>query len=254
MPGVSAIIICKNEEKFIAGAIESLLWADEVLLVDSYSTDNTLQIARQYPVRVLQRPFDNYSRQRNWAIEQAAQPWVLMLDADERIPADLQQELTQLLKGSPEQPAYKIRRKNFFMGREVRYSGWQNDAVVRLFDKSQCRYSDKQVHEELVVPGGNIGKLRHRMLHYTYRNLPHFLDKWNQYSWLSAQDKAKKTGSVTLFHLAAKPLVRFLKQYFLKLGILDGRVGFIIAYLAASSVFMRYLKIWRLQEENQLAE
>ena len=251
MPGVSAIIICKDEEQFIAGAIESLLWADEVLLVDSYSTDDTLQIARRYPVRVLQRPFDDYSRQRNWAIEQAAQPWVLMLDADERIPADLQQELTQLLKASPGHPAYKIRRKNFFMGREVRYSGWQNDAVIRLFDKSQCRYSDKQVHEELVVPGGNIGKLRHQMLHYTYRSLPHFLDKWNQYSWLSAQDKAKKTGKVTIFHLAVKPMVRFLKQYFLKLGILDGRVGFIIAYLSASSVFMRYLKIWRLQEENQ---
>ena len=254
MPGVSAIIICKDEEQFIAGAIESLLWADEVLLVDSYSTDNTLHIARQYPVRILQRPFDNYSRQRNWAIEQATQPWVLMLDADERIPDELQQELAKLLKTSPGQPAYRIRRKNFFMGREVRYSGWQNDAVVRLFDKSQCRYSDKQVHEELVVPGGNIGELRHRMLHYTYRSLPHFLDKWNQYSWLSARDKIKKTGKVTFFHLAVKPMVRFLKQYFLKLGILDGRVGFIIAYLAASSVFMRYLKMWRLQEENQQAE
>ncbi|MCJ8166882.1 glycosyltransferase family 2 protein [Pontibacter sp. E15-1] len=250
MRGISAVIICKDEEQFIAGAIESLLWADEVLLVDSYSTDDTLRIAGQYPVRVLQRPFDNYSRQRNWAIEQTTQPWVLMLDADERIPADLQQEFQQLLEGTPAHAAYKIHRKNFFMGRQVRYSGWQNDAVTRLFDKTQCRYTDKQVHEELVVPG-SIGKLRHRMLHYTYRNLPHFLAKWDQYSSLSAQDKAKKTGKVTLFHLAIKPMVRFLKQYFLKLGILDGRIGFIIAYLAASSVFMRYLKIWRLQEEPQ---
>lgn len=250
MPGVSAIIICKNEEQFISGAIESLLWAEEVLLVDSYSTDSTLEIARQYSVKILQRPFDNYSSQRNWAIEQATQPWVLMLDADERIPTDLQQEIQQLLDTSPAQPAYQISRKNFFMGKEVRFSGWQNDKVVRLFDKAQCRYSDKKVHEELVVPG-RTGSLRHQMLHYTYRNLTHFLHKWDQYSWFSAQDKAKKTGSVTLFHLALKPMVRFLKQYFLKLGILDGKVGFIIAYLAASSVFMRYLKIWRLQEENQ---
>ena len=251
MPGVSAIIICKNEEQFIAGAIESLLWADEVLLVDSYSTDDTLQIARQYPVKVLQRPFDNYSRQRNWAIDQATQPWVLMLDADERIPADLQQEIAQLLKAPPTQPAYEISRKNYFMGERVRFSGWQNDRVVRLFDKAQCRYSDKQVHEELQVPG-RVGKLSHQMVHHTYRSLPHYLDKWNQYSWLSAKDKIKKTKKVTLFHLALKPWVRFVRQYFLKLGVLDGRVGFIIAYLSASSVFMRYLKIWRMQEEQNI--
>ncbi|MHA6246571.1 glycosyltransferase family 2 protein [Pontibacter sp. CAU 1760] len=250
MPGVSAIIICKNEEQFIAGAIESLLWADEVLLVDSYSTDHTLELARQYPVKILQRPFDSYSAQRNWAIQQATQPWVLMLDADERIPTELQEELKTLLQANPTHAAYQIRRKNYFMGQEVRYSGWQNDTVTRLFGKARCHYSDKQVHEELQVPGP-IGKLHHPMLHYTYRNLPHFLSKWDQYSWLSAQDKAKKTGKVTLFHLALKPMVRFLKQYFLKLGILDGRVGFVIAYLAASSVFMRYLKIWRLQEDTQ---
>lgn len=251
MPGVSAIIICKNEEQFIAGAIESLLWADEVLLVDSYSTDSTLEIARQYPVKILQRPFDNYSRQRNWAIDQATQPWVLMLDADERIPADLQQEIVQLLQANPPQPAYQISRKNFFMGERVRFSGWQNDRVVRLFDKAQCRYSDKQVHEVLQVPG-RTGKLSHRMEHHTYRSLPHYLDKWNQYSWLAAKDKIKKTKKVTLFHLALKPGVRFMRQYFLKLGVLDGRVGFIIAYLSASSVFMRYLKIWRMQEEQNI--
>ncbi len=250
MPGISAVIICKNEEQFIAGAIESVLWADEVLLVDSFSTDSTLQLAGQYPIRILQHAFDGYSRQRNWAIEQTTQPWVLMLDADERIPTELQAELKHLMKNTPAYPAYSIRRKNFFMGRQVRYSGWQNDSVVRLFDKSLCRYSDKQVHEELIVPG-QTGKLKHRMLHYTYRDLPHFLAKWDQYSWLSAQDKARKTGKVSFFHLGIKPMVRFLKQYFLKLGILDGRVGFIIAYLAASSVFMRYLKMWRLQEEHQ---
>ncbi|RDV15246.1 glycosyltransferase family 2 protein [Pontibacter diazotrophicus] len=249
MPGVSAIIICKNEEQQIAGAIESLLWADEVLIVDSYSTDNTLDIARRYPVKILQRPFDNYSAQRNWATDQASQPWVLMLDADERIPEDLQQEMQQLLSSNPDQPAYKIFRKNYFMGKRVRFSGWQNDGVVRLFDKSQCRYSDKQVHEELVVPG-EVGKLKHKMLHYTYKSLPHYIDKWNSYSWFAAKDRLKRTKKITMYHLAVKPFIWFFIQYILKLGILDGKVGFTICSLAATSVYMRYLKIWRMQEEN----
>ncbi|PRY16172.1 glycosyltransferase involved in cell wall biosynthesis [Pontibacter ummariensis] len=249
MPGVSAIIICKNEEQHIAGAIASLSWADEVLVVDSYSTDNTLQIAATYPVRLLQHAFENYSRQRNWALSQASQPWVLMLDADERIPGDLQAEITALLQSEPAHAAYRIFRKNFFMGKRVRFSGWRHDGVVRLFDRRRCQYSDKNVHEELIIPG-TVGQLKHRMLHYTYKNLPHYLEKWDQYTWLSAKDKAKKTKHVTLFHLALKPWVRFVRQYFFKLGILDGRVGFVIASLSAGSVFMRYLKVWRLQEEE----
>ncbi|WP_242923682.1 glycosyltransferase family 2 protein [Pontibacter liquoris] len=249
MPGVSAIIICKNEEKNIAAAIESLLWADQVLVIDSFSTDATLEIAARYPVKIQQHAFENYSRQRNWALAQATHNWVLMLDADERIPAGLQQELQQLLTGSPTHAAYRIFRKNFFMGQRVRFSGWRNDAVVRLFDRSRCQYSDKHVHEELQVPG-STGTLQHKMLHYTYKDLPHYLDKWNEYSWLAAKDRARKTKQVTLFHLAIKPLGRFLRQYILKLGVLDGKVGFTIACLAAGSVFMRYLKIWRMQEEK----
>ncbi|MEJ8757942.1 glycosyltransferase family 2 protein [Pontibacter sp. H259] len=249
MPKLSAIIICRNEEKDIEGAIQSLLWADEVLLVDSYSTDNTLAIAANYPVKILQRTFDNYSRQRNWALEQATHDWVLMLDADERITPELQQEIQKLLATTPDKSAYTIYRSNFFMGKQVRYSGWQNDSVVRLFDKSRNRYSDKNVHEELILES-KPGKLKYKMLHYTYRSLPHYLDKWNTYSTLSAQDKFKRTKKVSLYHLMLKPAFRFFRHYILKLGILDGKVGFVISYLAASSIFMRYLKIWRMQQEN----
>ncbi|WP_242926661.1 glycosyltransferase family 2 protein [Pontibacter vulgaris] len=249
MQGVTAIIICKNESQNIAAAIESVLWANEVLIVDSFSTDNTLEIAVKYPVKILQHVFENYSAQRNWATTQAANNWVLMLDADERVTPELSQEILQLLQNTPAHHAYEIFRKNYFMGERVRFSGWQNDGVVRLFNREHCRYSDKFVHEELVVPG-HIGKLKYKIIHYTYKDLAQYLDKWNSYSWLSARDKAARTKNVTLFHLAVKPLVRFLKQYFLKLGILDGKVGFTIAFLAASSVFMRYLKIWRIREEN----
>ncbi|WP_162427735.1 glycosyltransferase family 2 protein [Pontibacter pudoricolor] len=250
MPRLSAIIICRNEEKDIEGAIQSLLWADEVLIVDSFSTDNTLAIAGNYPVKILQHAFENYSRQRNWALDQAAYDWVLMLDADERITPELQREIQKLLAGTPANSAYTIYRSNFFMGHQVRYSGWQNDSVVRLFDKSRNRYSDKNVHEELIMEDGKPGKLKYKMLHYTYRSLPHYLDKWNTYSTLSANDKAKKTKKVSLYHLMLKPAFRFFRHYIFKLGILDGKVGFVISYLSASSIFMRYLKIWRMQQEN----
>lgn len=250
MPRLSAIIICRNEEKDIEGAIQSLLWADEILIVDSYSTDNTLTIAGNYPVKILQRTFDNFSRQRNWALDQAAHDWVLMLDADERLTPDLQHEIQDLLANTPAYAAYSIYRSNFFMGKEVRYSGWQNDWVVRLFDKSKNRYSDNNVHEELVMTGGRPARLKHKMWHYTYRSLSHYLEKWDIYSTLSAKDKAGSTPSVSLYHLMLKPAFRFFRHYILKLGILDGKVGFVISYLAASGVFMRYLKLWRMQQEN----
>ena len=251
MPKLSAIIICKNEEKDIEGAIQSLLWADEILIVDSYSTDKTLAIAGNYPVKILQRTFANYSRQRNWALDQSTNDWILMLDADERITPELENEIKDLLSGVPQKSAYTIYRSNFFMGKEVRYSGWQNDWVVRLFDKNKNRYSDKNVHEELITKDGNPGRLKNKMLHYTYRSLPHYLEKWNIYSTLSAIDKVDRTKEVSLYHWRMKPTFRFFMHYFLKLGILDGKVGFVISYLSASSVFMRYLKIWRMQQENK---
>jgi len=250
MPKLSAIIICRNEEKDIEGAIQSLLWADEILIVDSYSTDNTLTIAGNYPVKILQRTFENYSRQRNWALDQAAYDWVLMLDADERLTPELQHEIQDLLADTMKSPAYSIYRCNFFMGKEVRYSGWQNDWVVRLFDKSNSRYSDNNVHEELILNRGRPARLKHKMWHYTYRNLSHYLQKWDSYSTLSAKDKANSTQSVSFYHLMLKPAFRFFRHYILKLGILDGKVGFVISYLAASGVFMRYLKLWRMQQEN----
>lgn len=249
MQQISAVIICKNEEDNIAGAIESLLWANEILIVDSYSTDSTIAIAKNYPVKIVARAFDNYSNQRNWAIDHTSNEWVIMLDADERVTEPLQKEIMNLLSASPAHSAYKIFRKNYFMGKRVRFSGWQNDGVVRLFNKSECRYSDKQVHEELVVPGP-VGKLRQKMLHYTYRDLPHYLDKWNSYSWLAAKDRLGRKKKITIYHLAVKPAIWFLIQYILKLGILDGKVGFTICSLAATSVYMRYLKMWRMQEES----
>lgn len=245
---VTAIIPCKNEEANIAEAIQAVSWADEILVIDSYSTDRTVAIAKQFGVKILQRPFDTHARQKNWAIDQATHNWIFLLDADERVPVPLSVEIKNILQNQEHtKVAYWIRRQNYFMGKQVRYSGWQYDKVIRLFRRDTCRYPEVQVHEEIKATGP-VGTLQNKLVHHTYRGLRQYLEKWDHYTWLSANDRNKKTAHVTLYHLAVKPVIRFFRHYIWFRGFLDGKVGFIISYMAAVSVFMRYLKLWRLQE------
>ncbi len=247
MPKVTAIIPTKNEARNIAAAIDSVSWADEILVIDSFSSDETVAIAQQKGANVMQRVFDSFGTNKNYAIAQAAHPWVFILDADERVTPELQTEIQSLLQTEPANPAYWLYRQTFFMDKLVRYSGWQSDKVIRLFRKA-CRYAEVNVHEEIILTG-EAGTLKNKLLHYTYNTIEQYLEKWDRYTTLSARDRASKTKEVTLYHLAFKPAVRFLRHYIIKLGFLDGKVGFIISYMAAVSVFMRYLKLWRFQEE-----
>jgi glycosyltransferase involved in cell wall biosynthesis len=253
MNKVTVIILTYNEEMHIAGAIESVLWADEILVVDSYSTDHTTRIAAGYPaVKILQHHFENHGKQRNWAIPQAWHEWILVLDADERVPLPLQEEIQKTLdQADIPYAAFSIGRINFFMGKQIHYSGWQNDRVIRLFRREECRYNNLQVHEKIETKG-KLGSLEHKLIHYTFRSLRHYLQKFDQYSTSAAYDRAPKTRHVGLYHLLFKPFFRFFKQYFIKLGILDGKPGFIISALASYSVFLRYLKCWRILEGEEL--
>lgn len=245
---ITAIIPTKNEAKNIAAAIENLFWADEILVIDSFSSDETVAIAQQKGAKVLQRVFDTHAKQKNFAISQATNSWIFVLDADERVTPQLQQEIQDLLQCEPENDAYWIYRQNYFMDKPVHYSGWQSDKVIRLFRK-ECRYAEVNVHEEISTERP-AGVLKNKLIHYTYANITQYLRKWDHYTTLSAKDRAAKTPEVTLFHLAVKPAARFFRHYIVKLGFLDGKVGFIISYMAAVSVFMRYLKLWRFKEEG----
>lgn len=249
---LSVIITTLNEEPNIRRALESVDWADDILLVDSFSSDRTVDIAREFTDRVLQRSYQGPADQKNWAIPQARHEWVLLLDADERVTSGLKMEIQQWLKRD-EIPydAFWIRRRSFFMGQAVRFSGWQGDRVVRLFRRDRCRYDDKQVHEEIVTEGLRIGRLQHRMEHYTYRDLNHFLAKMQRYSEWSASDHRRRTPRVGAFHLAGKPLFRFFKHFIVQGGFLDGRVGFLISVIMAWGVFLRYVKLLEMQKEWQ---
>lgn len=240
MRALTVIITTYNEEDNIGALLGLVQWADEVLVVDSFSTDQTVQIAKQYNIKLLQRKYTGPADQKNWAITQASHSWIWILDADERPSPELTKEIQMLLsKAESDIVAYWIGRKSFFMGQAIRYSGWQGDMVIRFFKRECCRYNDKQVHEEIET-SYPIGKLQNQLEHYTYKDLDHFLAKIQRYAKWSALDYLPKTPKVSLFHLFCKPFFRFLKHYILQRGFLDGKAGFIISVIMAWGVFLRY--------------
>lgn len=249
MRPLSVIITTLNEEDNIEGVITSVKGAAEVLVIDSFSEDNTRVLAEAKGATVYERKYAGPADQKNWAIPKAKYEWILILDADERVTPALWQEIQQLL--SQETIPYDgfwISRQNYFMGQKVNYSGWQGDAVIRLIRRDICRYNQKQVHEEIETKGVRIGRLVHKMDHYTFKNATHFLDKMRRYGEWSAKDHLAKTHSIGILQLFGKPFFRFMKHYFIQRGVLDGRVGFIISAIMAWGVFLRYLYMLEWKE------
>ena len=238
---ISGIITTYNEEDNIAEALSSIDWLDEIIVVDSFSTDKTVEIARSFGAKVIQRKYDNPSSQKNWAIPQVKNEWILLLDADERCTDELKSEVIHTLK-NPLCHGYWIPRKNFFMGKHVKYSGWQGDKVIRLFKRDTCKYNSNWVHEE-IISEFPIGVLSAPLIHNTYKNIEHYEAKMERYAEYAVHDLAKKTRSVGFFHLHIKPLARFFIHYILQLGILDGKVGFTISKISANYVKLKYQKL-----------
>ncbi len=249
---LTAIIPVGNEIHNIEEVIASVRFADEVLVVDSYTTDGTYEKAIELADRVIRRKFDYFAKQKNWAIPQAKHEWILLIDADERVTPGLEYEILETLKnpGKDGNTAYWIYRTNKFMGEPLNYSGWKNDCVIRLFQKSKCRYQDKFVHEEIITEG-NVGALKNKFRHNTYITFDKYIEKKNKYAWLQAQDYDKKTKKITVYHVVFKPFWRFFKQYIIKGGFRDGFVGFTNASIQSYAVFTRYVKLWLLRKNRR---
>lgn len=253
MQKVTAIIPTFNEEHNIEAALASVSWADEVIVVDSFSTDNTVKIANAYGAKVIQREYEHSASQKNWTIPQAQHEWIFLLDADERVEESLRDEMKSILLNSKNtHSAFWIKRRNFFMNSEIKYSGWQGDKVIRLFKRDDCKYEDKSVHAE-VICNGTIGTLNNKLIHYTFKDIFHYLEKWDRYTTMSGTDRSNRGEKPTLFHFLIKPAFRFFQDYFLKLGILDGITGFILCSLSSMSVFMRYLKVKQFNQDKNKA-
>ncbi|MCX7934277.1 MAG: glycosyltransferase family 2 protein [Planctomycetota bacterium] len=246
MPKLSAIIPCKNEEKNIRACLETVRWADEIMVVDSGSSDRTLEIAREFTDRILSHPYVNSAAQKNWAIPQAAHEWVLIVDCDERVTPALRAEIQNLLATSPECDGYRIRRDNWFFGQRIYHCGWDGDDVLRLFRRDVGRYENKHVHADVVVPG-KVGWLQGRLEHHTYRSFDQYLEKFGRYTTWGALDLRAQGVRTTAWHLIARPLFRFLRMYIWRRGFLDGQAGLILCGLAAFNVFMKYAKLWAIR-------
>ncbi len=239
---LSIIYTTFNETDIIERSLASVEgWSDDLQVVDSFSTDGTAELlSGRSDIVFSQRAYHGPSDQKNWAIARARHEWILLLDADEIVTADVRREIDDLLASEELKDAYWIRRTNYFMGRRIRYSGWGNDRVVRFFHRDRARYNDRQVHEEIQLDGLRVGVLTGRLQHFTFKNLDHFLDKTRRYARWKAMDQAGTTPRITYFHLLVKPVFRFFNQYVFQGGFRDGREGLIICYVMAYGVFLRY--------------
>ena len=239
---ISAIIPTYNEEIHIEKAIKSVSFADEIIVIDSYSTDRTVELAKKHDVKLIQRVFDDFSSQKNYAIQQAKHDWVYILDADERVTPSLAKEILLTVKSPRDFVGFYIYRTFYFFNKKIRFGGWQRDRVVRLFLKEYCQYDGNLVHE-VIKTVGKLGYLNHKLEHFSYRGFDHYISKLNQYSGLQAQQLHSKGKKVTLFHLLVKPPARFLIHYVIRLGFLDGFSGFVLASTQAYGVYTRYIKL-----------
>jgi len=247
-PKISALLISYNEEKFIREFIISMDFVDELIIVDSFSTDKTIAIIKEFPhVKLFQRKFDNFSSQKNFTIEKATNDWIIFFDADERITPPLKKEIIDMVSKNADEVAYWVYRTNIYMNKEIKYSGWQNDKVIRVFKKEFCRYDGKLVHEEIEAKG-KIGALKNKMKHYSYKGIDTIILKRNKYAQLQAKALYEKGKKPNLFHFLIKPAFRFFKHFILKKGFLDGFQGFMISFVYGYTVFMRYVKLWLLHK------
>ena len=248
MLSLSVIVITKNEALNIRDCLESVKWADEIIVVDSGSTDDTVAICREFTQHVYSHDWPGFGIQKNRALSYASKDWVLSLDADERITPELRTEIEATLRDGKAQ-GYEVPRLSSFCGRFMHHSGWYPDYVLRLFRRGTAHFSDNLVHEKLLMES-KPEKLKNLMLHYAFENLEEVMHKTNQYSTAGAQMQFQRGRSSSLSGAVVRGLWSFVRTYVLRAGFLDGREGFILAVSNAEGTYYRYLKLMLLNQKS----
>jgi len=249
MPRLSAILIVRNEERDLPGCLESLRGlADEIVVVDSHSTDRTQEIAASHGARVIQKDFAGFGPQKQFALEQATGDWVLNIDADERVTPSLAAEIREVLSAPLAVNGYVLPFHNIFLGRRLRFGGHWSEGHLRLFRRDKGRYAGRDIHEGIDV-AAPLGRLRGAVRHESYRNFSEYLEKCNRYTGLIARDKRRRGKRFRLWHHLRLPW-EFFARYVLKLGFLDGHPGFVYAALSS---FYAWLKFVRMTEDTDAA-
>lgn len=242
---LTAIVTTFNEAGNIEACLRSVEWADEIIVVDSFSTDETLKLAGPLATRVLSHEYASPAAQKNWVIPQAEHRWVLIVDADERVSPPLAAEIRELLQNRPAFDGYVIRRLNHFHGKPILHGGWGRDRVLRLFDREKGRYQDRLVHEEVDVKG-RVSGLRHHLVHDTFRGFDAYMRKVERYTRWGAEDLRRRGKRASPADFVLRPTFRFLKRYILQAGFLDGAEGLLISGIDMCSVFLKYARLWEM--------
>ena len=249
MTTVAVTVITKNEVNFIRTCLDSVRWADEIIIVDSGSTDGTVEICREYTDQIMLTDWPGFGLQKNRALARATSEWVLSLDADEHVSPELKQEILSAISAPEEYAAFDLPRRSSYCGRRIRHSGWWPDYVTRLFRRGSARFSDDLVHERLIVDG-LIGRLREPLIHVAFENLENVLETMNRYSTLGARmmhNRAKKSNMGTA---VLHGFWSFFHTYVVRAGFLDGREGFMLAVSNAEGTYYKYLKLLLLTERK----
>jgi len=247
---ISVTVRTFNEEQNLRECLESVRWADEIIVVDSCSTDGTADIAREFTDKVIVRLWAGHIATSQFATDQARNLWVFSIDADERITHELRDEILGLDLDSTPHDAFDVPRLHWFMRRWIHHSGWYPDRNIRLFRKDRCHWAGYAPHDKIQVPG-SLGRLNGDLQHFIYRDLAHFAATKNSYSTLTALDHNRTGRRASLFDLTIRPFGNFFHRYLLRLSFLDGLAGFVICVMEAHCVFMKYMKLWALQNNMQ---
>ena len=249
MTRVSVIVITRDEARNVGGALDSVHWADEIVVVDSGSTDDTVAIARRHTDRVVTHTWNGYGAQKNFAARLAAHDWVFSLDADERVTPALGQEIRALLAAGPTRQGYRIPRVTRYLGRWIRSTDWYPDRQLRLYDRRTGRWNDRRVHESVAVDGA-VGRLQGELEHHAYRDISHHLRTIDRYSTLAADQMHAEGRRVRWMELVARPPLAFLRNYLARLGVRDGAPGLIVSILNSYYVFLKHAKRWEQQRAS----
>jgi glycosyltransferase involved in cell wall biosynthesis len=250
---ISAVIITFNEENNIQDAINSVKWADEIVVVDSESSDQTRELAVELGARVFTNPWPGFSAQKQFAVEMAANDWILSLDADERVSDDLQAEIRELPQASTVADGYRIPRLSYYMGRPIRHGGWYPDLQLRLFDRTKGSWNGALIHESVKMnDGARIGRLDNDIVHYSVESSEHHQQMIaERYAPLGAQQMYASGRRTSAVGAVFASWFAFIRSYVLKLGFLDGFAGFCIAYFAAHHAFMKHVLLRDLQRKDK---
>jgi glycosyltransferase involved in cell wall biosynthesis len=252
---LSVAIITRNEESNLSRTLSSVRFADEIIVVDSGSTDRTLEIAAEFKAKLFLEPWRGFAGQKNFAIEQCTGDWILSLDADEALTPELQSEIRSLLSGAPSADAYLLRRRNLFLGRWIRHGGYYPDPKLRLFRRHSAnfapsaRFTDRPVHETIAI-AGNLETLDNDLVHHAYPTIDNYIEHLNRYSSLGVQvviekGRTSKSTPALFYNALISPALSFLQRYVLRLGFLDGREGFLLHLYHSYYISWQYSKAWQ---------